>query len=76
MNHPSQTAGESFFRVAGLVIAWITSVSLADVQLWIAIFSGLLICLYTGMKIYLLWRDQMNRVIARNTTPEPFKETN
>ena len=55
-----QTAGESSVRVLGLVAAWITSVSLADVQLWVAILSGLLICFYTSLKIYILWRERLH----------------
>lgn len=71
MNHPHQTAGESFLRVAGLVVAWITSVSLADVQLWVAILSGLMICFYTGMKIVLLWRERFQGPRVQRNHPLP-----
>ncbi len=59
MSRPDDTVPEVLTRVALVVLAWVGSIKLADIQAVVAILSGLGVLGYTGMQAYVLWRDKI-----------------
>ena len=57
----SMPVGQTILRVLGWLTAWFLSIKLADIQLVVAIFSGCLVAVYTGLNTYVLWRDKVRR---------------
>lgn len=51
--------GAAIGRVAATVIGWIGAVKLADVQILVAIVSGLVVAGYAATQWYVLWRDKI-----------------
>jgi len=43
------------------IFGWFGSITLGDVQLLVAIVSGLAVLVYTLMNGYVLWRDKLRR---------------
>ena len=54
-------------RIVVVVLAWLGSIKLADLQAVVAILSGLGVLIYTAMQAYVLWRDRIRHV--SRTTP-------
>jgi hypothetical protein len=43
------------------IVAWFGAVKLADVQVLVAILSGLIVAGYAATQWYVLWRDKIKR---------------
>jgi hypothetical protein len=43
------------------IVAWFGAVKLADVQVMVAILSGLIVAGYAATQWYVLWRDKIRR---------------
>ena len=56
MQHPDE---HPFARALWLIVGWLASVTLADVQLVVSIISGVGVLIYTAMQAYVLWRDKI-----------------
>lgn len=59
MSDHKDTQGEIVGRMVAAVLAWIGSITLADVQLVVAILSGCAVLTYTVVNTYVLWRDKI-----------------
>ena len=59
MSRPDDTVSEVVARIVLVVLAWVGSIKLADIQAVVAILSGLGVLGYTGMQAYVLWRDKI-----------------
>lgn len=46
-------------RMAVAALGWVVSIELADVQLVVAILSGLVVIVFTALNTYVLWRDRI-----------------
>lgn len=46
-------------KVAVMALAWFGGIKLADVQILVAIFSGLCVGAYAALQFYVLWRDKV-----------------
>jgi hypothetical protein len=57
---PDTTAGV-LTRVAGVILAWLGSVKLGDIQAFLAILSGLAVLIYTVLQIVSLWRRDFSK---------------
>ncbi len=44
-------------QIVGVNVAWLGSISLAQVQIAVGIASGLAVLVYTLMKMYFLWKN-------------------
>ena len=55
------SAGEVVARIVSVVLGWLASIQLADVQVAVSIISGLLVAAYTALNGYVLWRDKVRR---------------
>ncbi len=47
-----------FVRIALLILAWFATITLADVQIVVAILSGLAVLVYTAFKTYYLVKNK------------------
>jgi len=47
-------------ELATLSAAWL-GLTMADVQVFVSIASGLAVAVYTALNIYVLWRDKIKR---------------
>lgn len=53
--------GPAIVKVASSVIGWVASIKLADVQVVVAIVSGLVVAGYAATQWFVLWRDKIKR---------------
>jgi len=51
----------ALWKVVALALAWIGGIKLADVQVVVAILSGLCVAGYAVLQAYVLWRDKIKR---------------
>jgi hypothetical protein len=54
-NEPDTTMG-IIARVIGVILAWLGSLKLGDIQASVAILSGIAVLLYTVLQIVALWK--------------------
>lgn len=54
------TMSEALTRVALVIVAWLGSIKLGDVQTVVAILSGLAVLGYTCLQAWVLWRDKIS----------------
>jgi hypothetical protein len=60
-DHSGTAVFDTVARIVLVAVAWLGSVTLAHVQTVVAIISGMLVIIYTGMQAYLLWRDRIRQ---------------
>lgn len=58
MSAEHDSIAASAWHSAGLVAAWIGTISVADVQPWVAVFSGLALLVYTVARTYFLIKNR------------------
>lgn len=51
--------GAAVVKVGSSVLGWLASVKLADVQVFVAIVSGLVVAGYAATQWYVLWREKI-----------------
>lgn len=51
--------GATAVKVASTILGWIASIKLADVQVVVAIVSGLVVAGYAATQWFVLWRDKI-----------------
>jgi hypothetical protein len=62
MKHtPEHSNDETVARILAVVLAWLGSVTLADIQIFVAILSGLSVLTYTVLNTYVLVRDKIRK---------------
>lgn len=61
VDRPEHSTGEIVARIVSVVLGWLASIQLADVQLAVSIISGALVAAYTALNGYVLWRDKVRR---------------
>lgn len=54
------SVGAAVVKVGSAVLGWLASVKLADVQMVVAIVSGLVVAGYAATQWYVLWREKIN----------------
>lgn len=59
MTDHQDTTGGVIVRVIGVILAWLGSLKLGDIQAFMAILSGMCVFVYTALQIYVLWRDKI-----------------
>lgn len=68
-NPPFETASEFVSRTLLLCLAWLGSITLAQVQALVGILSGLMLAGYTGYKWWALHKWRMEQKASGNTVP-------
>lgn len=61
MTEQHDSVWAAVWKVAALALAWVGGVKLADVQVVVAILSGLCVAGYALLQAYVLWRDKIKR---------------
>jgi hypothetical protein len=51
--------GPAIVKVASVILGWAASIQLADVQVVVAIVSGLVVAGYAATQWFVLWRDKI-----------------
>jgi hypothetical protein len=51
--------GPAIVKVASSILVWVASIKLADVQVVVAIVSGLVVAGYAATQWFVLWRDKI-----------------
>lgn len=61
MKHEHSDMAEVLTRVGAVIVAWVGSITLGDVQALVGIVSGLAVLVYTVFNTYVLYRDKVKR---------------
>lgn len=61
MTDPHDSVVAAIWKVIVLALAWVGGIKLADVQIVVAILSGLCVAGYALLQAYVLYRDKIKR---------------